>query len=92
MPIISGTTTGSIATVAYDIPCTIKSWSLSNTDGGSITVSITIVVSNGNDVVVYQGSIAHGETKSSDVPIILESGFYFIITTSASCDYYFSIS
>ena len=92
MPIFKGTTTGSIASSALQIPSTVKSWSLANSSGGSITVSVKIVNGSGTDVIVYQDAIATGESVSSNVPITILTGYYIIITASASCDYYFSIS
>ena len=92
MPIFKGTTTGSIASSALQIPSTVKSWSLANTDGGSITVTVKIVNGVSGDVVVFQDSIANGHSVLSNIPITILTGYYIIITASASCDYYFSIS
>lgn len=92
MVIFSGNTTGSIASIPLNIPCTISSWFLSNTDGGSISVSVTVADGNGNDVVVYQDTISNGKAKESNVPIKVVANSYIIITASASCDYYFCIT
>lgn len=91
MPVFSGNTSGSIASIAYNIPSTIKSYSLTNKSGGSITANLVIIPNGGTPVYVWSGSIATGASQTSDVPIKLLAGYQILIVVSGSCDYYFSI-
>jgi hypothetical protein len=93
MSVLQGNTTGSIASVALNIPCTIVSFSLVNMTGGSITVGVVIVPA-GEDAPVYiwNGVIAQDTSYVSDVPVIVLSGYQILITSSGSVDYYFSLS
>ena len=91
MPVIEGNTSGSIASVAYNIPSTIVSWFLSNKTGGSVTVSLIIVPDGGTPVTLWSGAIATATTEKSDIPVKLLAGYQIIITTTGSLDYYLSI-
>lgn len=91
MPVLSGNTSGSIASVAYNIPSTIVSYYLTNKTGGSITVSLVVIPNGGTPVYVWSGSIAAGVTERSDVPIKLLRAYQVLIITSGSLDYYISI-
>lgn len=57
MPLLSGNTSGSIMSTGYNIPCTIKSFSLYNKTAGSVTASLAVVVS-GSERYVYQATLA----------------------------------
>ena len=92
MPVISGNTSGSIASVAYDIPSTIMSWSLTNKTGGAITANLVVTPGFGQTpVYVWSGSIAANSTQIDDKPIKLLSDYQILIIVSGSTDYYFSI-
>lgn len=91
MPVLSGNTSGSIASVAYDIPSTIVSYYLTNKTGGSISVSLAVIPNEGSPVYVWSGSIAANSTERSDVPIKLLRAYQVLIITSGSLDYYISI-
>jgi len=92
MPVLKGNTSGSIASVAYNIPSTISSYSLTNKSGGSITANLVVIPNGGTPVYVWSGSIATGASQMSDVPIKLLAGYQILIIVSGSCDYYFSIN
>lgn len=91
MPIFKGNTSGSIASIAYNIPSEIVSYSLTNKSGGSITANLVIIPNGSNPVYVWSGSISTSATQTSDVPIKLLAGYQILIIVSGSCDYYFSI-
>ena len=92
MPVFSGNTTGSVLQVAYGIPSKIVSFSLSNKAAGNITVYLAIRTNNGDVTILPDGLVlAEDDTYTSDVPIVLPSGFSIFITTSGSLDYFFSI-
>ena len=92
MPVLKGNTSGSIASVAYNIPCTIDSYYLTNKTGGSITVNLVVIPDGDAPVYVWSGTIATGSTERSNVPIRLLSGFQVLLITSGSMDYYISIN
>lgn len=90
MPVFYGNTSGSIASIAKDIPCKILSYSLVNQTAGSITVTVTVIPDGGTPVDVWSGSIAANATQSDDKQILLLGGYQILVTTSGSVDYYFS--
>lgn len=90
MPVFSGNTSGSIASIARDIPSKLLSYSLVNQTAGAITVTVTIIPNGGTPVDVWSGSISANATQSDDKVIILLTGYQLLITTSGSVDYYFS--
>jgi hypothetical protein len=90
MPVFSGNTSGSIASIAKDIPSKLLSYSLVNQTAGAITVTITVIPNGGSPVDIWSGSIAANATQSDDKQVILLNGYQLLITTSGSVDYYFS--
>ena len=91
MSVIQGNTTGSVASIAYDAPSTIVSWSFTNRTGGSITANLIIIPNGGTPVYVWSGSIAANSTQADDKQIRLLSGYQILVLVSGSTDYYFSI-
>lgn len=92
MPVLQGTTSGSIIGVAYNVPSTIKSISLTNNTGGAATVTAYIIEEGTNNKIkILNLSIAANETYLTDVPIKVASGFTFYLVTNVSLDYYVSI-
>lgn len=90
MPVFYGNTSGSIASIAKNIPAKIVSYSLVNQTAGSITVTVTIIPNGGTPVDVWSGAIAANATQSDDKKILLLTGYQILVTTSGSVDYYFS--
>lgn len=92
MPTRQGNISGSVATVAFDLPVKIVSFFLTNRTTGTITVNVFIVTDTGERAAVplnlFQIS---GSIYTSDNPIILLAGYYLIIVASGSLDYYFSM-
>lgn len=92
MPVLQGNTTGSIAGIPYNIPSEIKSFSLTNKSGGSITVTVSIASNNtGTRVDICSVSINTLETYINNTPILMLSEYTIYLVTSGSVDYYFSI-
>ena len=90
--VIKGTTSGSISGTPLNIPCTLKSFYLTNNTGGSITVTLAIGDNlTGQSVKLFSKSIAANETESSSVEVKINSGSTVYISTSGSLDYYLTI-
>lgn len=94
MPVLQGTTSGSIMSTAYNIPCTIESFSVYNKSGGAIVVKIGIVVSGSerymfsiNLAAVGTSGSSHYENTNIKVPTNAE----IIIVTSGEIDYVVTI-
>jgi len=90
MPVFFGNTSGSIASIAKDIPTKIKSYSLVNQTGGNITVTVIIIPDGGTPVDIWSGTISANSTQTDDKEVILLSGYQILIITTGSVDYYFS--
>lgn len=92
MPVLSGNISGSILCDSYDIPCKIISYVLTNKAVGNITVNLAIRTSNGDIHLLPDGlTLAEGDSHRENVTMLLPSGFSVFITSSGSCDYYFSL-
>jgi len=92
MPVIQGTTSGSVAGVAYNIPSKIVSYRVCNTTAGAITVTVSIVeqgVGNIRNIGYY--SLAANACDGLTADIVLPEGFTVYLAASGSCDYWFSI-
>ncbi len=93
MPVISGTTTGSIAGTVYRIPSLIKSFVLTDMTAGVITVNVSVIEWDTNNMVTIAPiEIAASSSYTSDVPILMKAGFTVYIVTSGELDYYFTIT
>jgi alpha-D-ribose 1-methylphosphonate 5-phosphate C-P lyase len=91
MPVIQGNTSGSIAVVGYKIPCTVKSMTLSNISGGSVSVGVSVMPLLESSNVFWQGSIDDGKTEVIDTVFKLGAETQIVITASGSLDYYITI-
>ncbi len=93
MPVLQGNITGSINTVAYNIPCKIISGYLTNKTGGNVIVNLYVVTGDGDDrsIIPLNTTLISGSMWIIEENVILLSGYYLIITTNGSLDYYFSI-
>jgi len=92
MPVIQGTTSGSVAGVTYNIPSKIVSYRVCNKTAGAITVTVSIVeqgVGNIRNIGYYSLSANACDGFVGD--IILPAGFTVYLAASGSCDYWFSI-
>jgi hypothetical protein len=92
MPVIQGTTSGSVAGVAYNIPSKIVSYRVCNKTAGAITVTVSIVeLGVGNIRNIGYHSLAANACDGLTADIILPTGFTVYLAASGSCDYWFSV-
>jgi len=92
MAVIQGNTTGSIASVAFNIPCKIISGFLVNRTGGSITFNVYVVTDTGErSIVPFNKTVVSGQLYLLEDEVIMKAGWYLLIFTSGSLDYFFSI-
>lgn len=91
MPILQGTTSGSIMSTAYNIPCVIESFSVYNKTGGAVVVKIGIVVSGSErymfNINLEEDTSSYYESTNIKVPASAE----IIIVTSGEIDYVVTI-
>ena len=92
MAVIQGHTTGSIASISYDIPATIISGYLVNKTGGSIIVNLYVATGTGDrSIIPLNLTLISGTMYILEERVILKPGYYLIIVTNGSLDYYFSL-
>ena len=92
MPVIQGTTSGSVAGVTYNIPSKIVSYRVCNKTAGAITVTVSIVeqgVGNIRNIGYY--SLSANACDGIEVDMIMPSGWAIYIAASGSCDYWVTI-
>ena len=90
MPLITGTISGSIKSISYNIPSRCTWFSVYNKTGGAGVVNLGVVIS-GRDI--YFKSIALAANASSDekVDIKLLAGTKILIVSSVEIDYVFTL-
>lgn len=90
MAVISGNISGSIRSITYNIPATVKWFSVQDKSGGGATVKLAIVVSGRE---IYFKTIVLSANASSDelCDIRVLANCNILIVASASVDYYFSL-
>ena len=94
MPVVQGNISGSIKSVALNIPCKIKSFSLWNRSGLAIVVNVGVVTSGTDRYIQAANLAALGSAGCSvyyEVDISVLANAQILITASGSCDYYFSL-
>jgi hypothetical protein len=92
MPVFSGSTSTSALSTAYNIPATIKSFSITNKSGGAVTVNVSVLYGSTNIwVTELNKSLAAGEILEDSKEIKLLAGRQIYVLVSGQCDYYFSI-
>lgn len=90
MPEISGTISGSIKSVALQVPCNVKWFSLYDNGSGS-TGRIGMVIS-GHEVYFHAFTLAANASSEQLVDIKLLAGAQIIVVSSNSIDYVFTLS
>lgn len=90
MPIVSGNISGSIRSIAYNIPSTVKWFSVQDKSGAGATVRLAIVVS-GREIYFKTIVLAANASSGELVDIRLLANSQILIVTSAEIDYYFSL-
>ncbi len=92
MGVIQGNTTGSISSVPFNIAAKIIGGRLVNRSSGSITVNLYVATDTGDrEITPLNLLLISGSVWVLDEKIILKPGYYLIIITSGSVDYYFSV-
>lgn len=89
MAVRQGTVSGSVATVAFNIPCRILSAYLTNRSGADLIVNVYVVTDTGDRKIVDTTMVSR-LVYVLDVPLILKAGWYLIIVSNGSLDYFFS--
>jgi hypothetical protein len=90
MPVLHGNISGSISTISYEYPCKIVSGYLANKTGGPINFSVSVVTNTGSRTIVNTTQLS-GVVYVLTNPVILLKGYYLIVVSSSTLDYYFSI-
>jgi hypothetical protein len=90
MPLITGTISGSIQSISYDVPSRCTWFSVFNRTGGAGTVNLGVVVS-GRDIYFKSISLAANASSDEKVDIKLLAGTKILIVSSVSIDYVFTI-
>lgn len=91
MPVIQGQTSGSIVALSYDIPSTIKSFSIVNRTAGTINFIVGVLVGDGNFRYIRYGTLNASEDYVDDVNVRLLAGYQIWVQVSGTVDYYFSL-
>lgn len=90
MPVLKGTVTGSIRSIPYNIPSTIKSICLYNRSGGSVTATIAISVDT-IETYIKSFTIASLGSEYLETNILVPKEAEIVIASSGSLDYYLTI-
>lgn len=89
MPVISGNTSGSIRSVALEIPCNVKWIGLRDKGSGS-NVDLAIVVS-GREIYFKRVVLAANASSDTLVDIRVLAGSQILVVTNNEIDYYFTL-
>lgn len=90
MPLLSGTISGSIKSISYNIPSRCTWLSVYNRTGGAVTVNLGLVVS-GVDIYFKNISLPANASYDEKVDISLFAGTKILIVASGTVDYLFTI-
>lgn len=88
MAVFRGSGSGTITSTAYNIPATIKSFSIANTSGVNITVTVYI---DGIAITGVDFTLKEDQAYIRDSYIRILAGDVISIVTSDTVDYYFTI-
>lgn len=92
MAVIKGSGSGTINLDSYNVPCTIRSFIISNLD--SLSTNITVYISNGvTDYIITakEYTLKANQAYVRDSPIYVDKDHYIKIVSTATIGYYFSI-
>lgn len=84
-----GNTTGSVKSIALNLPVNVKWLGLRNKTAGSITVNIAIIIS-GVEIYFKHLTIAADESYDEKVDVSMVAGSQIFLITSGSVDYSFT--
>jgi hypothetical protein len=93
MPVFRGLDANNQSSEIFNIPCYIKSFSLTNDTGSSSDVTVAITDSDEDPMYyIYSGTIAATDCVLYDVPIKILQGYKIFVNSSGSnINYYFTI-
>lgn len=92
MPVLQGNVSGSVSTVSFDIPSKIISGYFVNRSGGNVIVNVYMATDTGDRLIVPLNlTLISGQMYILDETLIMKAGYYLIIVTNASLDYYISV-
>jgi hypothetical protein len=91
MPSITGTISGSIKSISYNVPSRCTWLSLYNKTAGSVTVNLGVVVS-GRDIYFLNKVISANSSYDEKVDISMYAGTSILIVASGQVDYVFTIN
>jgi len=88
MSVFRGSGTGTINSTAKNIPATISSFSIVNTSGGNITVTVYV-----GDITIsaVAYTLKTGQAYIRDTNIRMEAGDVISIISTGVVEYYFTI-
>lgn len=90
--VIQGNTSGSIATVPFNIPCKIISGYFTNKTVGNIVLNVYVATADGDrSLSPLNLTMISGVQFIITEDVIIAAGDYLIIVSSGSVDYYLSI-
>jgi hypothetical protein len=76
----------------FNIPATIKSFSVYNSHTAPAVVIVSIVNDSLTEqIIIFSKSLANRESFLSDIPILILPGYLIKITTAFSYNFYFTI-
>lgn len=77
---------------AFNIPATIKSFSVYNSYSAASVVTISIVNDSlTEEIIIFSKSLANRESFLSDIPILILPGYLIKITAAFTFNFYFTI-
>jgi len=92
MPVFRGLNAYKQISEIFNIPCYIKSFSLTNVTGSSVDATVAITSTEYADYIIYSGTIAANDCVLYDVPIKILPGYAIFVTGNpSSINYYFTI-
>ena len=90
MPVLKGTTSGSIRSIPYNIPSKIVSVCLYNRSGGNVTATISISV-DASETFIKSFTIASLGSEYLETNIIVPKEAEIVVASSGTLDYYLTI-
>ena len=92
MPVFRGLDAYKQISDIFNIPCYIKSFSLTNDSGSSVDATVAITSTEYPDYIIYSGTILQNDCVLYDVPIKILPGYAIFVTSNpSSINYYFTI-
>lgn len=89
--VFKGTTSGSIYSSEMQAATKIKSYSIVNKTGSSVSVSVVVVEPGVEETYINSVSIDDSLQYSTNIELVLLKGFIIHIITSGQVDFYFTI-